>query len=166
MKKQSIIMLCCVSFLLIVSVEYALLGNTIEINGTATAMGTFDVEFSDSAVVNQVGSIGASTIISQDKNTLEINVPNLQYPGAYVEITTKVSNKGSIPAMLTNVESEGLTTDPNVKISYEGLEELKNTSMSQDDTQTFKIIIMWDRSSKGSSKDVKFSIKLLYKQAV
>lgn len=166
MKKQNIFMLCLTSILLILSIGYALLSDTIEIIGTATAMGTFDVEFENASITNQIGSTDASTEISIDKNSLNINVPRLQYPGSYVEVTTTISNKGSIPAMLVGIGEVDLTTDPTIKISYEGLEELKNVSMSQNDTQTFKIKITWNENSNQSSKDVNFSIKLLYRQAV
>ncbi len=166
MKKQSIFVLCLISLLLIMSVGYAIFEDTLVISGTASGIGNFDVEFSGATITKEIGSIGASTSISIDKNSLDINVPKLQYPGAYVEVTVEVKNNGGIPAMLEGVDAEGLTSDPTVKVSYENLEELKNVNMNQNDTQTFKIIITWDKNSDQSSKDVKFSIKLLYKQSI
>lgn len=166
MKKQNIFVLCLISFLLILTVGYALLENTLQISGTATGIGDFDVEFSSTTITKEVGSVGASANISIDKNSIDINVPKLQYPGAYVEFTVEVKNNGTIPAMLAGIDTENLTTDPTVKVSYEGLKELENVNMNQNDTQKFKIIVTWDKNSDQSSKDVKFLIKLLYKQAI
>ena len=57
MKKQSIIMLCCVSFLLIVSVGYALLGNTIEIDNEQVLFDVLpiksdSIEYWDEEIIN------------------------------------------------------------------------------------------------------------------
>lgn len=166
MKKQSILVLCLILLLLIMTVGYAIFEETLVISGTASGVGNFDVEFSEATVTKEIGSIGANTNISIDKNSLDINVPMLQYPGAYVEVTVGVKNNGGISAVLEGIDAEGLTSDPTVKISYEGLEELKSINMNQNDTQTFKIIIIWDKNSDQSSKEAKFSIKLLYKQSM
>lgn len=166
MKKQSMFLITIVAFILLLTVGYALYTDTLTIKGTANAFGTFDMQFSEASILEQVGSLEASAIISDDKKSLDINVPKLEYPGAYVLISVKVINKGSIPAMLTDVESVGLDTDPTVKVSYEGLEELKNISLVNNDIQTFNIKIIWDKTSQQSSKDVTFTIKLNYKQAV
>lgn len=166
MKKQSILVLCLILLLLIMTVGYAIFEETLVISGTASGVGNFDVEFSEATVTKEIGSIGANTNISIDKNSLDINVPMLQYPGAYVEVTVGVKNNGGISAVLEGIDTEGLTSDPTVKISYEGLEELKSINMNQNDTQTFKIIIIWDKNSDQSSKEAKFSIKLLYKQSM
>lgn len=166
MKKQSMLILFLISFMLILSVGYALFSDTLKITGTAGGIGTFNMEFDSAIVTNEIGSANATATISNDKNSLSINVPNLKYPGAYVEYTVNVISMGSIPAKLTDINSLNLTDDPTVKISYEGLEELKNNILNKGDTQTFKIKIMWDKNSNQSSKDVNFTIELIYKQAI
>ena len=45
MKKQNIIVVGIIAFILTVAVGYALFSETLTISGTATAEGTFDVEF-------------------------------------------------------------------------------------------------------------------------
>ena len=164
MKKQNIIMIAVVAFVLAVAVGYALFSETITINGTATAKGNFDVEFTTATISKQVGSTGATAVISPDKNTLTITVPRLEYPGAYVIIPVTVTNKGSIPAKLINIEEVGLTTDASVKVSYEGLQELKNAEVAQNGTQSFTIKVMWDANSNVSSENVTFTIRLNYQQ--
>ncbi len=166
MKTKNIIVVVMVSFFLFLSMGYALFSETLIINGTATAMGTFDVEFTDATVTEQVGSTLSTALISNDKNTLTINVPKLEYPGSYVNILVTVTNKGSIPAKLTTVEQTNLTSDPSIKVSYTGLDELKNKEFLQNETQTFNIKILWEPSSNVSSSNVMFTIKLNYEQVM
>ena len=105
MKKQSIAIIGVIAFVLAVAVGYALFSEKLTIDGTATAKGDFDVEFTSVGTPTCSGFSGtceAATLgtISDDKNTLTITVNKLQYPGAYVEIPVTVTNKGSIPAVL------------------------------------------------------------------
>lgn len=164
MKKQSLIIIGVIAFVLAMSVGYALFSKTIIINGTATAKGNFDVEFTTVTVNSEVGSVGTTATISGDKNSLDITVPKLEYPGAYVEIEVNITNKGSIPAVLKSIEETGLTTDAAIKVSYTNLQELKDQELSQNNTQTFLVKVMWDENSTSSSENVKFTIKLNYEQ--
>lgn len=164
MKKQSLIVVCIVGFLLTLTIGYASFSDTIKINGTATAKGNFDMEFTKAQIVSEVGSTNTSAQISDDKNILKITVPKLEYPGAYSEILVTITNKGTIPAKLTSLQEEGLTTDQNVIVSYTGLQEVKDVVMNQNGTQTFSVKVMWDANSTSSSENVEFSIKLNYAQ--
>ena len=169
MKKQSIAIIGVIAFVLAVAVGYALFSEKLTIDGTATAKGDFDVEFTSVGTPTCSGFSGtceAATLgtISDDKNTLTITVNKLQYPGAYVEIPVTVTNKGSIPAILKSIEETGLTTDASVKVSYTGLTELKDQEVAQNGTQNFTVKVMWDENSNTSSENVKFTIKLNYEQ--
>ncbi len=164
MKKNSLILIGFIGFMLSISVGYALFSETIIINGTATAMGTFDVEFTSATISEQIGATNSTATISSDKNSLDISVPKLEYPGAYVDVFVTVTNKGSIPAFLESVVESGLTTDKSIKVSYVGLNELKNVVLNQNDSKTFRIRVLWDEKSNVSSKDVNFTIKLNYRQ--
>lgn len=164
MKKQSVVIVGIIAFILAISVGYAFFSETITINGTATARGNFDVEFTSATINTQIGSIGATAVISDDKNSLNITVPKLEYPGAYAEIGVTITNKGSIPAILKSIEETGLTTDLSIKVTYTNLQELKEQELSQNGTQTFLIKVMWDENSTTSSENVSFTIKLNYEQ--
>ena len=164
MKKQNIAIIGVIAFVLAISVGYALFSQTLTINGTATAKGSFDVQFATATIQKEVGSTGATATISEDKATLTVNVPKLEYPGAYVEIPVTVKNVGTIPAKLIEITETGLTTDASVKVSYTGLTELKDQQVDQNGTQSFTIKVMWDADSNKNSENVEFSIKLNYQQ--
>ncbi len=164
MKKQNIAIIGVIAFVLAISVGYALFSQTLTINGTATAKGSFDVQFATATIQKEVGSTGATATISEDKATLTVNVPKLEYPGAYVEIPVTVKNVGTIPAKLIEITETGLTTDASVKVSYTGLTELKDQQVDQNGTQSFTIKVMWDAASNKNSENVVFNIKLNYQQ--
>ena len=164
MKKQNIAIIGVIAFVLAVAVGYALFSQTLTINGTATAKGSFDVQFATATIQKEVGSTGATATISEDKATLTVNVPKLEYPGAYVEIPVTVKNVGTIPAKLIEITETGLTTDASVKVSYTGLTELKDQQVDQNGTQSFTIKVMWDAASNKNSENVVFNIRLNYQQ--
>ena len=170
MKKQNIAIIGVIAFVLAVAVGYALFSQTLTINGTATAKGSFDVQFTEvgqetSAGYTKVASETADLAkISENGTTLTITVNKLDYPGAYVEIPVTVKNVGTIPAKLIEITETGLTTDASVKVSYTGLTELKDQQVDQNGTQSFTIKVMWDAASNKNSENVVFNIKLNYQQ--
>lgn len=164
MKKNGMFIICIIGFLLTVTVGYAAFSDKIVINGTATAKGNFDLEFTTAKVIAEVGSTNTTTTISEDKDSLSISVPKLEYPGAYSQISVTVTNKGSIPAKLIDVEEIGLNSNPNINITYTGLNEIKEAVINQNETHTFEIKVMWNANSVTSAENVEFSIKLNYMQ--
>lgn len=168
MKKQSIAIIGVIAFVLAVAVGYALFSETITINGTATAKGNFDVEFTSIGTPTCSGFSGtcdAATLanIAADKNSINITVDKLQYPGAYVEIPVTVTNVGSIPAILESITETGLETDASVKVSYDGI-AVSDAQLAQNGTASFTVKVLWDANSNESSENVSFSIALNYKQ--
>lgn len=169
MKKQNIAIIGVVAFVLAVAVGYALFSETITINGTATAKGDFDVEFTTVGEITKVGytKVGEQEIavISGDKNTLTVTVNKLDYPGAYVEIPVTITNKGSISAKLKQIKESGLTADSrSLKVSYSGI-AASDTPIAQNETQSMTIRVEWDKDINTVAEDVTFKIELDYEQA-
>ena len=169
MKKQSILIIGVISFVIAMAVGYAIFSETLDVNGTASAQGTFDVEFTSIGEPTCIGltstcDTASLANISNDKNTLNITVNKLEFPGSYVIIPITITNKGTIPAVLKSIEEQNLRADTSIKVSYVGLEESQGKRLSQNETQTFQIKVMWDENSNISSSDVGFSIKLNYEQ--
>ena len=162
MKKQNFLVIIFVMFCLSLTVGYALFSETITINGTATARGTFDVVFKNAIVKTEVGSTEASAVVSGDGNTLTLTVPKLEYPGAYVEFTVDAVNEGTIPAVLKGITESGLTSNPNIRITYNGV--TKDEQMAQSDKRTITIKVEWLYESETAAKNIEFSIKLDYQQ--
>lgn len=170
MKKQNIAIIGVIAFVLAVAVGYALFSETLNINGTATAKGDFDVEFTEVGTITKTGYTDVDgtndiAVISADKNTLTVKVNKLDYPGAYVEIPVTITNKGSVPAKLKEIKETGLTQENRaIKVTYTGI-AASDTAINQNETQSMTIKVEWDKDVNTSSENVEFKIQLNYEQA-
>lgn len=176
LKKTNFLVIGILTFFIVTSVGYALFAETLTVNGTATAKGNFDVQFT-SVSETPIESVGyqnpanmANAIIpsGKDGKVLVINVPVLEFPGAYVVFEAVVTNKGSIPAVLPNTDEaiKNSTSDPNVTVSILEEEKLKGQKLIQNQSQTIKIKVQWNEGSTAASTDVDIKIDLNYKQEV
>ena len=172
MKKQNIAIIGVIAFALAVAVGYALFSQTLTINGTATAKGSFDVQFTEVGTPTSVGYTKAEdetaelAAISADGKTLTITVNKLDYPGAYVEIPVTIKNKGTIPAKLKEIVQTGLNDETGpVKVSYSGI-AASETPINTDETQSMKIKVEWLSTVNDNTADggATFTIKLNYEQ--
>lgn len=171
MKKQNIVIIGAIIFVLAVAVGYAIFTQTLNINGTATAKGDFDVEFTSigeivkSGYTDETSNDGANIATIGDGNkVLTIEVNKLDYPGAYVEIPVTITNKGSIPAKLKEIKQTGLDTDEGpIKVTYSGI-AASDTPINQNDTQTMTIRVEWLEDSTATVEGATFTVELTYEQ--
>lgn len=171
MKKQNIIIIGVVAFVLAVAIGYALFSETLTINGTATAKGQFDVEFTSIGDVTSAGYTKQTTDpdheiakISDDKNTLTITVNKLDYPGAYVEIPVTITNKGTISAKLKEIEQTGLDDETGpIKVTYEGV-AASETPVEPNGTQNMTIRVEWLEGVNTTAEAAVFTIRMNYEQ--
>ena len=170
MKKQNIAIIGVIAFVLAVAVGYALFSQTLTINGTATANGSFDVQFTKVGTPTSVGYTKSTDTdlasISNDGKTLTITVNKLDYPGAYVEIPVTIENKGSIPAKLKEIVQTGLKDETGpIKVSYSGVAASEDP-INKNDTQSMKIRVEWLSGVNSSTADegVQIKIELKYEQ--
>ena len=170
MKKQNIAIIGVIAFVLAVAVGYALFSQTLTINGTATANGSFDVQFIKVGTPTSLGYTKSTDTdlasISNGGKTLTITVNKLDYPGAYVEIPVTIENKGSIPAKLKEIVQTGLNDETGpIKVSYSGVAASEDP-IKQNDTQDMKIRVEWLSGVNSSTEDkgVQIKIELKYEQ--
>jgi hypothetical protein len=158
-------------FIIILSlgVGYAIFSETINITGTAQTTGSFDIEFFEaaSARLNKAGTLLENTAeISMDKNTLTLNVPNLETINSWVEFDITVKNVGTIAALLESVDVTG-DNDPNIRVTYPtwsaGIE------LAAGATETFTIRVEWittgnDGENYTGQETLAFTVALNYLQ--
>ena len=121
---KNVVIMSLLFLLLLLAVGYAAFSDVLSISGTANAKGTFNLEFQNAEIVTLVGvnEEGTKAEISEDKNTLQVNVADLAYPGAGVEFSVDIVNVGSIPAQVNAVTPTNITGSEHIKI--EGLEAI------------------------------------------
>lgn len=146
-KKYLIILL--IVFLLALAIGYAAFTDTLTITGTANANGTFDIEFQNANVDSTVGCDADKTTatISADKDTLNVVVKDLAYPGAGAQISVDIANVGTIPAKILNVTPTNITGSDNIKIS--GLEAITTSHPKIDANGVCHLVftVEWDANS-------------------
>lgn len=134
--------------ILLSSVAYAVFSDSLMISGTASAKGTFDLEFQNATVVlaetEGIDEINTTAVISDDKNTLTVNVADISYPGAGATFSVDIANVGTIPAKVksviqTNIKGSGLA-----KIT--GLEQIgiDRPSIEAKEKYNLKFRVEWD----------------------
>lgn len=159
-KKSRILIFGIISFLLVITVGYALFSETLNIGGSASTNGEFNVEIL-STEITEVGSTNASANISDDKNTLTLSAPDLQYPGAKVEYKITIKNTGSLAAKLKTINKSD--DNDTIKITYDDI--VVDDIIAIGSTKTFKITVTWDgESTKASS--LSYSIGLVFEQSI
>lgn len=177
MKKQSIAIIGVIAFVLAVAVGYALFSETLTINGTATAKGSFDYEFKEIGQVTSAGYTKQITdpvhelaVISDDKNTLTITVNKLDYPGSWIEIPVVVENVGTINGRLKNIKETGINVDEDVvKVTYSGI-AASEAVMEPGDKNNLVIRVEWPKThtlAEGENsfeESVEFKLELEYEQ--
>ena len=168
-KKYLIILL--VVFLLALAVGYAAFTDTLTISGTANANGTFDVEFQNAVVDSTVGCNATETTatIAADKDTLNVVVKDLAYPGAGAQFTVDIVNVGTIPAKVTAVTPTNIEGSTNIKIS--GLDAITtdHKTLAAGEKCTLTFTVEWDANSTAELTEeekagISFGLDIEYSQ--
>lgn len=171
-KKQNFIIIGVIAFVLALATGYALFSDEITVSGTATAKGSFDVEFTSVGTIvkngytDETGKDGANiAVISSDKNTLTVTVNKLSYPGAYVEIPVTVKNVGTIPAVLKEIVQTGLDADSTpIRVTYSGI-AASDATVAPGTPATMTIKVEWLSTVNTTAEAASFTVKLDYEQA-
>lgn len=169
-KKYLIILL--IVFLLALAIGYAVFTDTLNISGTANVNGKFDMEFQNAKVTKKIGcdEEGTKAIISSDKNTLNVTVKDLAYPGAGAEISVDIVNTGSIPAEVSSVTPTNINGSENIKIK--GLDAITTSHpvIAAGESCHLTFTVEWDKNStaavtENEKSGISFNLDVEYTQA-
>lgn len=116
MNSKNKILVGCLALLLVLSVGYALFSDTITINGTASAKGSFDItaacQTGISSELGTVESLGLAAEGGYENDSCDVNDDevtmnvNFLYPGARRYFTWKATNNGTIDSTLNLADIE------------------------------------------------------------
>ena len=164
--KQHLIIILVV-LILGISVGYASFSDSLQIVGTANANGKFDVEFVSGRITDARGIniVESRAVISEDKDTLTINIKDMEYPGAGATVSCMVQNTGTVPAKLKNAIITG-NDDEDISITLLDTAQIGQT-LQVNEMCTLKFIVKWNiESTLQTNKAVNFNITLDYEQDV
>ena len=155
-----------VSVFLMLGIGYALLSQTLQINGTANITSKWKILFT-SAEEKEMENATTQLKEITDDTTLTLNV-ELTQPGATATYDVVVANQGDLDAVLSKIEGveETNTSDPlSIKVHLENIAE--GDPLLKSEEKTFQVIVEWDASvdfnETNMSKEIE--ITLTYEQS-
>ena len=167
---KKIIIAVLIVLLLALAIGYAAFSDILTISGTANAKGTFDLEFQNAEVVKNIGADETKTtaVISEDKNTLTVNVADLSYPGSGVEFSVDIVNVGSIPAEVQAVTPTNTTGSEKIKVT--GLDAIKtdHPKIEAGDKCNIHFTVEWPADSGEileNESNISFGLQIEYVQS-
>ena len=155
-----------VSVFLMLGIGYALLSQTLQINGTANITSKWKILFT-SAEEKEMNNATTQLKEITDDTTLTLNV-ELTQPEAKATYDVVVANQGDLDAVLSKIEGveETNSSDPlPIKVHLENIAE--GDPLLKGEEKTFQVIVEWDASQDFNETNMKkeISITLTYEQS-
>lgn len=147
------------------SVAYAAFAQTLTINGTGTAAGTWDVAITD---ITQTSATGATDNSAPTYNATSATFDvDLAYPGATATYDVTVTNNGSIPAALdtiTDLVALNAAAPSYITYSVAGVTAGSTTLAASGGTNVIQVTVTWDGASSTSGGSKVATIDFDYSQ--
>ncbi len=178
MKKKNNGLLLAIAFVVMlgISVGYAAITTTLQINGTSSiGKATWDVHFENISVTS--GSVTATTAATVDTNKTSVGYAvTLSLPGDFYEFTVDVKNGGTIPAKLSGTPTlSGVSSEQDVYVNYtvkysDGTAINANDELAAGASKKLKVRVEYDKNitdsqlpTDGSSLNLGFSMDYVQK---
>lgn len=138
MRKQRLIIVLIVLFLLTIATGYVVFRTNVEVEsqGKTASVKNLEVIFKSVGTPTEVYSTNASAVISENKKNLDIYVPNLMQKGAYAEFPVTIKNVGTLPAKLQSVNQYSVGNAA-VWVDYRGISVLDEVLYPKDERNFF-----------------------------
>lgn len=163
MKKQNLFIVLVVLCMITMAVGYFIFRTNVEVRGKTAVAKNLEVVFKEVTEIKQEGSQNATATISEDKKKVTINVPKLEFKGAYADFTITIKNVGTIPARLESIIEYGIGNDASIDVSYTGI-GVTDFALDPGNEQTFHVKVSWVRDLLGDVNNYEFAIRFNYVQ--
>lgn len=163
MKKQNLFIVLVVLCMITMAVGYSIFRTNVEVRGKTAVAKNLEVVFKEVTEIKQEGSQNATATISEDKKKVTINVPKLEFKGAYADFTITIKNVGTIPARLESIIEYGIGNDASIDVSYTGI-GVTDFALNPGNEQTFHVKVSWVRDLLGDVNNYEFAIRFNYVQ--
>lgn len=164
MRKQNIIFIILVAILLAILAGYGVFRVNSDVETKMTHAKTLEVDFIKIGKIEEVGSIGARAYIHPHRKYVTIEVPKLQYKGAYAKVPITIKNVGLIPAKLKWIDEYGINTNRTINVTYSGI-GVTDRVLFPGETSNVFVTVKWDKDIRNTyDNDLYFRISLYYEQ--
>ncbi len=140
-KKQIIIVAMCLVVCLMI-VGYSILGQNLNIDGTADIESNWNILFTSVTAKEQTSGATFTSTPTISGTTLTFGL-DLKAPGDGVKLDVTVANKGTLNAIINNIEAKKGANEV-VKIEITGIK--KGDKLGKGESKTFEIYITFDSS--------------------
>lgn len=150
-KKNSSFVVIALLLIVTISIGYAALSTTLNINGTSTIKTqNWDVHFANvKATTNTGATVTKAPTITEGKTTEVTYNVALNKPGSVYEFTVDVVNGGTIDAKTSAIPTLGGNTQPtifNYTVTWsDGTDITANTALAAGTTKTVKVRIEYKK---------------------
>lgn len=149
-KKKSLIIGCLLATIVFMSVGYAALAQTLNINGTANISADWKVEITGITDSNLVGATVTDTDYSTTSATFNVD---LAYPGATATFEVAVKNSGTINAELESIVGlEAANAATPAEIQYEVTGVNAGDKLAAGESTTAKVTVKWVSSADNTDQ--------------
>ena len=162
-KKRNIIIGALCSLLVFMGIGYAVLSQTLNINGTANMQGNWSVKITNMKLLEANKTGRAENVSNTFTDTTASFEANLWMPGDSIEYEVTVENQGNIDAVLKDIIQTKTNKDKNLKFSNSliGTEVLTSGSKM---SFTMEVEIPEEAETLPEVKESKYEIQLIYIQ--
>ncbi len=159
-----IFLLLCAIFCL--NIGYAKTSDKLEF---VTNNKEFNIIFKNEKVISSFGVDQSKTYIkiSSDMHNIFINIPDLELPGANVEFSVDVVNKGKVDAKIESVVANGFENSNVVKFIILNKSDYINKILQPGQSATINFKIEWDEKLNTLvDETLNFNIEVNCSQAI
>jgi len=147
-KKKDILIIVMLVAVVFMSSAFAVLSQKLEVSGTGTIKGNWQVEITDIEATASQGS-GSSSSASADI-TVASFAAELAQPGDSVTYTVTVENKGNIDAKLESISSKatpeyGTDDNPYISYNYDGI--ASNSVLKAGESISFTVTVLYSSTA-------------------
>ena len=151
-KKRNIIIGSLCSLLVFMGIGYAVLSQTLNINGTANMKGEWDIKITDISEASRTGKADPGTPTISSSGTSASFEANLWMPGDSITYNITVKNNGNIDAALKELVPSVENGVQQVKFSNNAVQ---GKVLRQKESYTFQVSVVFDEDATEIPKDSK-----------
>lgn len=162
-KKRNILIGSLLCLLVFMGIGYAILSQTLNINGIANLKGVWDVKIINMERIDSNTTGRAEEVSHSFTDTTATFEANLYIPGDSIEYRVTVKNNGNIDALLETITPKTTNKSANIKFTHSNIDNTILTA-GKEITFTMKMEFDKDATSIPTLKTISYSLELNYIQ--
>ena len=151
-KKRNIIIGALCSLIVFMGIGYAVLSQTLNINGTANMRGEWDIKITDISEASRTGKADPGTPTISSSGTSASFEANLWMPGDSITYNITVKNNGNIDAALKELVPSVENGVQQVKFSNNAVQ---GKVLRQKESYSFQVSVVFDEDATEIPQDSK-----------